>query len=196
MIPTLPSSINGFSSPGFVRITSNNNLNYEAQLTRTIQSFYLLAKVVVSKVSGMEIKKRSILIVDDEPLTFRLIDEFLKDANLNFEMTTSLNGKQAYEIATSILPDLIITDWLLPEVDGLELIRKLKLNPVTRDIPIIMITGVIATNEEFKTILQAGALDYIQKPLDYSVLSAKVKAAFALVDSLGHPTSQRSPTEV
>ncbi len=197
MTPTSTPKKNGAPS-GFFRSYPESYFKQDAQISRTIRSFYLLAKSVVLKVSGIENnkKRRLILVVDDEPLTFWLIDEFLQEANLNFEMKTAITAENAYDVARAITPDLIITDWLLPEMDGLELIRKLKSNPATRDIPIIMATGVVASNEEFDLVLKTGAIDYIRKPLDYGELSSRVKAAFTLSDSLKEVKHQRDSIHI
>jgi len=197
MIPTLQPSDNGSNSSNFIRINVDNYVSKEAQLNRNIQSYYLMAKSIVSKVSETDKKKKKlVLVVDDEPLTFQLIDEFLQEAGLNCEVITALSGQKAFDIATSVLPDLIITDWLIPEIDGLELIKKLKSNPVTKDVPIIMATGMIVPNEEVDFVLQSGALDYLRKPLDYAELSARVKAALAAGDSLREIKQQRESIHI
>lgn len=197
MIPILPSSKDQRPIMNFPGFKGNSGLSHDAQITRTIRSFYLLAKSVVSKISDIEKKKKKlILVVDDEPLTFQLIEEMLQEANLNFEIQTATSSERGLEIAIATKPDLIITDWLLPEVDGVELIRKLKAEHTTNEIPVILVTGMIATNEELDTILQAGALDYLKKPLDYGELSARVKAALALGDSLKEIKHQKESLRI
>lgn len=114
-----------------------------------------------------------ILIVDDEPNILKLVDFNL--AKENFQVITAENGLDAIEKANQLLPDLIILDLMLPEMDGMEVCRSLQKNDQTRNIPIIMLT---AKAEEFDKILglELGADDYITKPFSPRELVARVKA--------------------
>jgi len=192
MLPTLQPPKNDFSSSGFFPLTHSGYFNHEAHFTRTIQSFYSLAKSVVSKASEITNKQRRlILIVDDEPVTFHWIDELLRESDFDFEIKKAITGQQALEIANLITPDLIITGWILPEKDGLELVRKLKASPATRAIPIIMVTGTIATNEELHDVLKATVFDNPGKHLDHGELNGREGTAFAVGDSLNEIRQQR-----
>jgi putative two-component system response regulator len=158
-------------------------MNQEMMTSRNIYSSFQLAKMVVTKVNEIEAKeKKVILVADDEPLTFKIIDEFFQNANFPFHMLQAPNGKKAYTIALSQKPDLIITDWFMPELNGLELIKQLKANPLTRDTPMIMITGALFHHAEHKKILDAGATACIRKPFDEMELVASVRTALALND--------------
>jgi|GEM_PF-1135946 len=157
----------------------------EALMARNIQSYFQLAKMIVTKVSDIETKNRKIILVaDDEPLTFRLVEEYIEDANLPCDILPATTGLAAYNIAVSKAPDLIITDWLMPELNGLDLIRRLKTNPKTKDIPAILFTGALMPDEEFNKALEIGAIDCIRKPLDNMELIARIKTALALHDAL------------
>src|SRR5258706_11934052 len=164
---------------------SKNYSNQQPWLSSNIHSYFQLAKVIVSKASETETKKKKVVLVaDDEPLTFRLIEEFFRDANLLCDMLEAPTGNTAYAIAVEKTPDLIITDWLMPELDGLSLIKQLKANPRTRDIPVIMTTGALFSNDEFSKVLLAGAIDCIRKPFDDMALMARVKTALAFAEAL------------
>lgn len=191
MISTLHPSTNSFSISGLNGLNNDGTFSYEGQIAENIQSIYFLANTIVSKASEIanEEKKR-VLIVDDEPLTFELIHEFLLEANMNFIAQAATTAEEAIEMVNSKAPDLIITDWLLPEIDGLELTRNLKANPITRQIPIIVVTGLIPTHQELESILQAGALDILRKPIDYGELVARVRVALKLEESLKEVTLQ------
>jgi CheY-like chemotaxis protein len=172
--------------PPFFRkeIATNDLIKQEALMSQNIYSCFELAKMVVTKVNEIEIKKKVILVADDEPLTFKLIEEFFQDANLPYYILQAPNGTIAYDIAVSKNPDLIITDWLMPELNGLDLIKHLKADPKTKDIPVIMITGAIFQRDEHNKILAAGAVDCIRKPFDDMELISRVKTALTLHDAL------------
>lgn len=166
-------------------IKVKNLMNQEMLMSRNIHSGFQLAKMVVEKIEEIEIKeKRVILVADDEPLTFRLIEEFFKDANLACHILQAANGSIAYAMAISKRPDLIITDWLMPELNGLDLIKRLKADPQTKDIPVIMITGAIFQKDEYNKIIAAGAVDCIRKPFVDMELISRVKTALTLHDAL------------
>ena len=116
--------------------------------------------------------KGKILIVDDE----KNIVEALK-YNLEregFRVITAHDGLKALEFARRELPDLILLDWMLPEMDGLDVCRQLKGEAKTRHIPIIMLT--VRAQETDKVLgLEMGADDYVTKPFGARELVARVK---------------------
>src|SRR5689334_11745873 len=120
----------------------------------TIHSYFLLATTFISKLKELENEKQKvILVVDDEPLTIQLIEEYLYESNLSCRILSARNGQAAYSLAISNTPDLIITDLIMPDYDGLELIKHLKTNVTTKSIPIILTTGAYLMEEEINTIL-------------------------------------------
>jgi two-component system, sensor histidine kinase and response regulator len=125
----------------------------------------------------------TILVADDQPDNLKTIVEYLKDSGAQHEILIAPNGKIACEIADEKLPDLIITDWEMPEMNGIETIHYLKKGDKTRDIPIIIATGVMTSAENFRTALEAGAVDFIRKPIDKTELIARVKSMLDLSDS-------------
>jgi two-component system, OmpR family, alkaline phosphatase synthesis response regulator PhoP len=115
----------------------------------------------------------SVLVVDDEEDLLELVRYNL--AREGYAVTGVGTGEDALKAARKQPPDLIVLDLMLPAVDGLEVCRRLKSDPKTRDIPIIMLT---AKSEESDMVagLERGADDYIAKPFSPRVLSARVKA--------------------
>jgi PAS domain S-box-containing protein len=128
-------------------------------------------------------KEHKILIVDDEPDNLRAIRNCMAESDELYTLFQALNGELALKIAATELPNLIITDWEMPGMDGIELIQKLKQNEITSDIPVIMCTGVMTTSENLYTALMAGAVDFIRKPIDQIELIARVKSMLQLSDS-------------
>ncbi len=125
----------------------------------------------------------SILVVDDSQDNLKTISSFLKETELPLTILKAPNGKIACTLAEKKLPDLIIMDWEMPEMDGIETLKYLKNIEATKDIPVIMCTGKMTTSEHLKTALEAGAVDYIRKPVDKTELSARVYSMLKLSES-------------
>lgn len=116
--------------------------------------------------------KRKILVVDDEPNIIELLKMNLESSG--YEVLEASTGMEAITKTNSFLPDLVLLDLMLPDIDGLQVCGMLKKNQVTQDIPIIMIT---AKSEESDKVqgLTIGAYDYITKPFGISELEARIK---------------------
>ena len=112
-----------------------------------------------------------ILIIEDDPDSLEFIQEGVK---ADYRVATANNGKTGLAIAHEILPDLIITDIIMPSMSGFELCRHLKTNQITSHIPIIMLTGRESSKAQLEG-LETGADDYIIKPFQMSILLARVK---------------------
>src|SRR5213080_2289697 len=113
-----------------------------------------------------------ILVVDDEPDAVELIDFNLKAAS--FEVVTAADGNAALKKARSSLPDLIVLDLMLPEVDGLEVCKMLRRDPATAAIPIVMVTAKAAEIDRVVG-LELGADDYLTKPFSPRELVLRIK---------------------
>ncbi len=113
-----------------------------------------------------------ILIVDDQIENLQIIGNILKVYDLKKAIAT--NGYEALEISRRIYPDLILLDIMMPEIDGLQVCRKLKENPLTRHIPIIFLTAK-TQEEDIVAGFEAGGVDYITKPFKTSELLSRVK---------------------
>lgn len=124
-----------------------------------------------------------ILLVDDEPHNIRILRNYLAAADGNYTLYQAFNGELALKIGRNELPDLIITDWEMPGMDGLDLIRNFSQDPLTAEIPVIMCTGVMTSSENLRMAFLAGAVDYIRKPVDEIELVARVRSMLLLSDS-------------
>lgn len=114
-----------------------------------------------------------ILVVDDEETIVELISFNLEKEG--FIVDTATDGQEALLKIATKKPDLIVLDWMLPGLDGLDICRRIRQNPDTTDIPVIMLT---ARGEEVDRILglELGASDYVTKPFSPRELAARVKA--------------------
>ncbi|MCX6278490.1 MAG: response regulator [Bacteroidetes bacterium] len=125
----------------------------------------------------------TILIADDYPGNIQIIVDALKSSDLKHKIIRAVNGKILCELAEKRLPDLIITDWEMPEMDGIEAIKYLSSIEATKDIPIIMCTGIMTSSENLKMALDSGAVDYIRKPIDSIELQSRVYSMLKLRNS-------------
>jgi DNA-binding response OmpR family regulator/DNA-binding CsgD family transcriptional regulator len=116
----------------------------------------------------------SILMVDDDPEHLKMLTGHLIAHKPDFQLLIATNGKAGYEIAVKKLPDLILMDWEMPQMTGLEAIRMIKAHPETRAIPIIMITGTQYDTEKLKEAMAAGAIDFVNKPYNAVELIARI----------------------
>ena len=119
---------------------------------------------------------KRILAVDDEPHILKLVSFSLKARG--FEVIEATDGLSAVEVAEAEQPDLILLDVMMPVCDGYEACRRIKENPKTSHIPVVMLTAKTQVAEQ-KTGMDAGALDYICKPFTPKDLVAQVSALLA-----------------
>lgn len=140
-------------------------------------------------------KTYTILIADDYPDNVQIIAGALKDTGIAHKIIRATNGKVLVDLALKRVPDLIITDWEMPIMDGIEAIKFLKANSSTSDIPIIMCTGIMITSESLKYALDSGAVDYIRKPIDSIELQARVHSMLKLSDSISIIKEQNKTLE-
>jgi DNA-binding response OmpR family regulator len=127
-------------------------------------------------------KEYKILIIDDEPEIINFIIDVMELEETKYTFYRALNGVDGIRIAEKFLPDLIVTDWEMPQMSGIELIRNLKSGPITSDIPVVMITGAMTSSGHLKTALEAGAIDFIRKPIDAIELTARLGSMLLLSD--------------
>ena len=121
-----------------------------------------------------------ILLVDDNPDNLQIMTDTLIDENDNYNVFQAFNITDAYAIAQKRLPDLVLTDWEMPNGSGIDLIKQLRTNELTKEIPIIMVTGIMTDNLHLKTAFDAGAIDYVRKPVDKIELIARVRSILIL----------------
>lgn len=118
-------------------------------------------------------RRNRILIVDDEPMNRDLLEGMLLP--MGYEVFTAENGFQALERAHNSWPDVILLDIMMPRMDGFEVTYRLKTDPQTRGIPIIIVTALIAAEDRIRA-LKIGADEFLIKPVDRILLQAKVQA--------------------
>jgi two-component system phosphate regulon response regulator PhoB len=116
---------------------------------------------------------KHILIVEDEAAIREMIGFVMRRSG--YELTEAANGQQAQLRVAEKVPDVILMDWMLPDVSGVELVRRLKREELTRDVPIIMLTA--RGGEDDKVYgLDSGADDYVTKPFSPKELLARIRA--------------------
>lgn len=114
-----------------------------------------------------------VLVVDDEENIQELIRLGLRYEG--FQVESASNGPDGISAAQRLSPDLVILDLMLPGMDGLEVCRRMRANPTTQDVPILMLTAKDEVHDRV-TGLDTGADDYLTKPFDFEELVARVKA--------------------
>lgn len=144
--------------------------------------------------SDNKLPHATILIVDDQSENIQTITHFLEESQQGYDLLIASNGKIAFEVAKKAQPGLIITDWDMPFMNGLELTQMIKTNEMTQHIPILLITGVYTSSEDLKTALDAGAHDYLRKPIQKVELWARVSSVLKLMNS--YHTIQKQASEI
>jgi phosphoserine phosphatase RsbU/P len=131
-------------------------------------------------------EKRVLLLVDDDPENIQIVHTILKD---NYKIRVAKNGARALELArVEPLPDLILLDVIMPEMDGYEACSRLKADHKTREIPVIFLTGKTDVADEARGF-EVGAVDYIHKPFSPPIVTARVRTHLMLCDA--HRTVSR-----
>lgn len=126
--------------------------------------------------------KGRILVVDDEIYIVHILDFSL--GMEGYEVITALDGELALEKARTEKPDLIVLDIMMPKLDGYETCKRLKADPITKDMPVILLSAK-GRNVDQKVGFEVGADDYITKPFSPRKLVERINAI------LGHGTSQQ-----
>lgn len=126
-------------------------------------------------------KKIHILLIDDEPSDLRKIVDILTNSEFDFEIYTAINVKMAMKIADVKELDIIISDWIMPGINGIEGIKLFKTHPKLKDIPIIIVTGLMLSAKNLKIALNAGAEDFVSKPINNIELIARINAVLRTV---------------
>ncbi|SMF29950.1 response regulator [Desulfovibrio gilichinskyi] len=117
------------------------------------------------------IRKQTVLVVDD---TSSIIAVFSKILSPEYRVKAAKNGLKALEITLETPPDIILLDIMMPEMDGYEVCRKLKLNPKTKEIPVIFVTAMVDAENKARA-LELGAVDFVTKPINPSVVLECIK---------------------
>ncbi|MDO8207096.1 MAG: response regulator [Gallionella sp.] len=121
--------------------------------------------------------KGKILAVDDTPASLRLLTDILKAEG--YEVRSAISGELALHAATSNPPDLVLLDIRMPQMDGFEVCRRLKADPVTSDVPVIFVSAASETEEKVRGF-EVGAVDFVTKPYQRDELLARVRTHLEL----------------
>lgn len=117
-----------------------------------------------------------ILIVEDVPDILRLLEETLKFKG--YRAVTAFNGQEALERIRRERPALVITDIMMPKLDGFGLVHRLRINPETRNIPVIFLTATYVALEDKAFALNIGATRFIEKPVNFEKFLETVEQLF------------------
>lgn len=118
-----------------------------------------------------------ILVVDDKADNTELLTQMLEDL---YEIQPAHSGKECLEAAAKYQPDLIILDVMMPEMDGYEVLRRLKQDTLTENIPVVFLTAKYRDIDRVVKGLELGAIDYITKPVEEDELLARIKSALRI----------------
>jgi DNA-binding response OmpR family regulator len=140
-----------------------------------------------------------VLVADDERQLRDLLHEFLTSEG--YEVLLASNGEEAIELAEREIPHAILLDVKMPGIDGIEVCKRLKAEPKTQFIPVIMITGYV---DNKMVAIESGADDFVNKPVDLAELAVRVRSilrirylndelerAVAYIEELGRSLPQR-----
>ena len=103
---------------------------------------------------------KTILIVDDDPFILKTIA--LKFQKSDYEVSVAKNAEEAEEVLASSVPNVVLLDIILPGVNGLEILKKIKSNPKTKEVPVVIFSN-LGSNQEIKEAMDLGATKYIVK---------------------------------
>ena len=127
-----------------------------------------------------EVKKNSVLVIDDEGSNIMALTHILSS---DYIVYAAKNGQKGLEAAEKYLPDVILLDIIMPEMDGYAVISLLKNSEKTRDIPVVFITGLSNQADEEKG-LSLGAADYISKPFSPAIVKLRVRNQIRMLNQL------------
>ncbi len=117
-----------------------------------------------------------VLVVDDDPVIVELLR--INFEIEGFEVLSASDGREGLERARAERPDLVLSDIMMPRLDGLQLLSELRADPATASLPVVLLSAK-AQNAEVQQGLDAGADDYVTKPFDPLELIDRVNAALA-----------------
>ncbi len=135
--------------------------------------------------------KARILVVDDTAYNLKILFDLLSQET--YDVLVAQSGKKALEILSATEPDLILLDVMMPEMNGFDVLKKIKTTPVWRDIPVVFLTAK-TDHESLVEGFQLGAVDYVTKPFQADELIARVHTHSSLRKA--HQDLQRQHTEL
>jgi response regulator RpfG family c-di-GMP phosphodiesterase len=138
----------------------------------------------------MQTNQKKILIVDDTVENLQIAMSYIIGDSVPYAMLAAQNGKIALRIAQQEKPDIIIMDWEMPVMNGIDCIIELKKNPETTNIPVIISTGIRLTPDDLNIAFHAGASDFIRKPLEKTEFLARINSHLKQAELLNKISQQ------
>ena len=138
-----------------------------------------LNKMAPLNLKDVDLSNHTVLAVDDIPMNLLLISKIL--SRLNITIKTAANGKEALEFIAQEKPSLVLLDLMMPEIDGYEVLRRLRNDPETKDLRVVILSA-LNSNEDIVKGFNLGANDFITKPIILEKLTSCVVTQLQLVD--------------
>ena len=126
-----------------------------------------------SRPSAEPVRPR-VLIADDNPQGAELLEAYLGDSD--YELRTAVDGEQTLQQVAEWKPDLILLDIMMPKISGFEVCKRLRANPQTADIVVLMVTA-LDQHSDIDRAVEAGTDDFLTKPINKAELLVRLKAA-------------------
>lgn len=136
-------------------------------------------------------KQKTIMIVDDTEMNIDILVEALQD---EYGLIVAINGVEALELIEEQKPDLILLDIMMPEMDGYDVLKKLKEDPILNHIPVILLSAITDSDSKAKGFT-LGAVDYVTKPFEIVEVKERVKTQIRLEEARLVLESQNSILE-
>ncbi|MCK9207407.1 MAG: response regulator [Salinivirgaceae bacterium] len=124
--------------------------------------------------------KYKVFIIDDQVENLRTMVDIFEQYRPEYEIFQTNNPENVIHITQRVKPDLIVTDWDMPNLNGIEVIQNLKKKKETMEIPVIMATGIHITSNDLQVALEVGAVDFVRKPIDPIELVARTHSALLI----------------
>jgi len=139
-----------------------------------------------TKVMRRQNTKPKLLIVDDEPEIREIVREVLQE---HFEVIEAQNGKEAVELAQRVLPEMILMDVMMPEMDGISATESIRGMIATRHIPILMLTAANTKDARIRAF-EFGADQFIGKPFDFEELTSRLLSVYKRARQMNNPVAK------
>ena len=133
-------------------------------------------------IKNIDLSKHTVLALDDIPMNLLLISKILSRLNIN--ISTAANGKEALDLIAKQKPSLVLLDLMMPEIDGYEVLRRLRENPETKELRVVILSA-LNSNEDIVKGFNLGANDFITKPIILEKLTSCVVTQLQLVELAG-----------
>jgi PAS domain S-box-containing protein len=149
------------------QVLSSQGATFPEELRETERSIFALLGYQLQR----QTDRGNILVVDDTPANVRILTDALM--NHGYEICSAMSGDRALEIVQDFMPDLILLDVMMPEMDGYTLCQRLKELPETHDVPVMFLSALDTPNDRLRA-LQVGGIDYITKPFHLDEVIVRV----------------------